>query len=122
MSRAHLFDVNQLDWADHPTLAGLRIKGLEGRATHPHLSFILVRVAVGGVIPRHVHAIETETALVVSGQGDLLLDLDENGHAGEVVAWAAGRGASIPPGLYHGVVNTGDEPLEILAIHSPPTR
>ncbi len=122
VKKAHTFDVNAVDWADHPTLAGLQIKGLEGRATHPHLSFMLVRVAAGGIIPRHVHAVETETAYVVSGRGELYVDVDEDGHAGQVVAFLPGSGASIPPGLYHAVRNTGDVPLEILAIHSPPTR
>ena len=122
MSHAHLFDTNATDWTDHPTLPGLKIKGLEGRATHPHLSFMLVRVAPGGVIPRHVHDVATETTLVVSGRGELRLDVDEDGNAKDVVQWEAGRGGSIPPGLYHSVQNTGDEPLEILAIHSPPTR
>ena len=48
MIQAHLFDINTIEWTDHPTLPGLQIKGLEGRATHPHLSFMLVRVAAGG--------------------------------------------------------------------------
>ena len=122
MSQIHLFDVEKLEWADHPRFAGLKIKGLEGRATHPHLSFMLVRVAVGGAIPRHVHDTETETAYVVNGRANLLLDVDEKGNARAVVSWKPGRGASIPPGLYHSVLNTGDEPLEILAIHSPPVR
>jgi mannose-6-phosphate isomerase-like protein (cupin superfamily) len=122
MSQAHLFDVNTIDWSDHPRFAGLQIKGLEGRDTHPHLSFMLVRVAVGGVIPRHVHEIETETAYFVSGRGELRLGVDEGGNANEVVVMESGKGASIPPGLYHSVQNTGDTPLEILAIHSPPVR
>lgn len=122
MNQAHLFDIDSVDWIDHPRFAGLQIKGLEGRATHPHLSFMLVRVAAGGVIPRHVHETETETAYVVSGRGELCLGVDESGAASEVVAWQPGSGATIPPGLYHSVQNTGDTPLEILAIHSPPVR
>ncbi len=122
MNEAHLFDINAIEWADHPTLPGLKIKGLEGRATHPHLSFMLVRVEAGGVIPRHAHETAAETALVVAGQGELSLDVDEAGHAGQVVAFVPGVGVSVPPGLYHSVKNVGDTPLEILAIHIPPTR
>jgi quercetin dioxygenase-like cupin family protein len=47
---------------------------------------MLVRVAVGGIIPRHVHHVETETAYVVSGRGGLNLGVDEDGRASEVVA------------------------------------
>jgi quercetin dioxygenase-like cupin family protein len=122
MSQTHLFDVNAIDWTDHPRFTGLQIKGLEGRDTHPHLSLMLVRVAAGGVIPRHVHDTETETAYVVAGRGALNLGVEEDGSAREVVEIIPGLGASIPPGLYHSVQNTGDEPLEILAIHSPPVR
>jgi mannose-6-phosphate isomerase-like protein (cupin superfamily) len=122
MGQVHLFNINTIDWTDHPRFAGLQIKGLEGRDTHPHLSFMLVRVATGGVIPRHVHEQETETVYVVSGRGELRLGVEENGRFGEAVVMQPGSGASVPPGLYHSVQNTSDAPLEILAIHSPPVR
>ena len=122
MNQVHPFDTAGMAWADHPTLAGVQIKGLEGRDTHPSLSFILVRVAAGGVIPRHVHEQATETAYVMSGHGELRLGVDENGIAAQVVPMTPGAGASVPPGLYHSVQNSADAPLEILAIHSPPVR
>lgn len=122
MSQAHSFDTTTMAWVDHPTLPGLKIKGMEGRDTHPRLSFMLVRVVEGGVIPRHAHDVATETAYVVSGHGQLFLGVDESGQASEVLPMEPGGGASVPPGLYHAVKNTGDGPLEILAIHSPPTR
>lgn len=130
MTQAHLFDINTIAWADHPTLPGLQVKGLEGRATHPHLSVMLVRVEAGGVIPRHAHDVATETALVVAGRGELYLDAQVSemsdtskvSDISRVVAFVPGVGVSIPPGLYHSVRNTGDAPLEILAIHTPPTR
>ena len=98
MNEAHLFDINAIEWADHPNLPGLKIKGLEGRAAQLHLSFTLVRVEAGGVIPRHAHETATETAFVVAGQGELSLDVDEAGHAGRVVAFAPGVGVSVPSG------------------------
>ncbi len=122
MQHAHPFDTNVMDWSAHPTLPGLLIKGLEGRDTHPHLSLMLVRVEVGGVIPRHVHQTETETAYIVSGSGELSVNVGEDGRAAQVIVFVPGSGASVPPGAYHAVRNTGDVPLEILAVHSPPTR
>ena len=122
MQQAHLFDTNKMDWSDHPTLPGLQIKGLEGRSTHPHISFMLVRVEVDGNIPRHVHEKETETVYILAGRGQLRVNVDESGQAGQVIDFVPGSRASVPPGAYHAVKNTGDVPLEILAIHSPPTR
>src|SRR5262245_44015700 len=116
MLKANSFDTNALDWTEHPQFAGLLIKLLESRATHPHLSMMLVRLAAGGVIGTHVHATETETAYVLAGHGVLKL-----GDADEVVM-EPGRGVSVPPGLYHSLHNHGDTPLELLAIHAPPVR
>ena len=78
MPKVHSFDANALDWTAHPQFAGLLIKVLESRATHPHMSMMLVRLAAGGVISTHVHATETETAYVLAGRGVLKLgDNDE---------------------------------------------
>jgi quercetin dioxygenase-like cupin family protein len=43
-----------------------------------------------------------ELAYVVSGRGELRLD-------GEAVRFEAGDGLFIPPGVWHGVANTGDQ-------------
>jgi mannose-6-phosphate isomerase-like protein (cupin superfamily) len=116
MPKVHSFDANAIDWTAHPQFAGLLIKVLESRATHPHMSMMLVRLAVGGVISTHVHATETETAYVLAGRGVLKLgDNDE-------VVMEPGRGVSVPPGLDHSLHNRGDVPLELLAIHAPPVR
>jgi len=116
MPKVHSFDANSIDWAAHPQFAELQIKVLESRATHPHLSMMLVRLAAGGVIDTHVHATETETAYVLAGRGVLKLgDNDE-------VVMEPGHGVSVPPGLYHSLHNQGEVPLELLAIHAPPIR
>src|SRR5260221_5804060 len=73
MPKVHSFDANAIDWTAHPQFAGLLIKVLESRATHPHMSMMLVRLESGGVISTHVHATETETAYVLAGRGVLKL-------------------------------------------------
>ena len=43
-------------------------------------------------------------------------------HGDEQSTLTAGMGASIPPGTLHSLRNTGEIPLELIAIHMPPVR
>jgi mannose-6-phosphate isomerase-like protein (cupin superfamily) len=112
MSPVHLFNANSLDWTTHPTFAAIQIKVLQGRQTHAAASLILVRLAIGGTIEPHVHEQAAETVVVLAGQGWLQ-------HGDQQSALAAGMGATIPPGLRHSLKNTGELPLELIAIHAP---
>ncbi len=115
MPQPHFFDSAAMEWTPHPTIQGILTKPFETRASYPAASVQLAQVAVGGVIGLHTHAVETETAYVLSGEGVLTFD-------GQQHAFSAGIGATIPPGIAHSVINTGDVPLEIYAIHIPPVR
>ena len=59
--------------------------------------------------------LEDETAFVLAGQGMMILD-------GRSVPVSAQSCVTIPSGTAHSVHNTGDQPLDILAMHNPPTR
>ncbi len=107
--------VDDVAWEAHPRFEALQVKVLEAKSTHPFASIMLVKVAAGGEIPEHVHAIETETAYVLSGKAVLRVD-------GATYAFEAGVNVSIPPGARHSVVNNHDEPLMIYAMHTPPVR
>jgi quercetin dioxygenase-like cupin family protein len=107
--------VDDVTWEAHPRFQALQVKVLEAKATHPHASIMLVKVAAGGEIPEHVHEVETETAYVLSGKAELHVD-------GAAYAFEAGVNVSIPPGARHSVVNGNDEPLMIYAMHTPPIR
>lgn len=115
MPKPRLFNINQMEWVESAQFPGVQIKTLETRATHPAASVILVRVAVGGVIHRHVHAQETETAYVLAGRGTITLGDEET-------FLETGAGVTIPPGLPHSLRNSGDAPIELIAMHIPPTR
>ena len=115
MPPAHFFNANTMEWTGHERFPAIRIKALETRATHPAASVMLVRLEVGGVIETHVHETETETVYLLAGQGRLT-------HGGAQAPLAIGMGVSIPPGLPHSLHNSGDAPLELIAIHTPPTR
>jgi mannose-6-phosphate isomerase-like protein (cupin superfamily) len=71
-------------------------------------------VAPGGRADRHHHVREHQVVYVLSGTGEVAL--------GDAPAEACGPGTvvRIPPGLDHEVVNTGDVPLEVLIVYSPP--
>lgn len=112
---AHYFDATTLDWVAHDRFPAIRVKVLETRATHLLASVMLVRLAVGGEIVSHIHEIETETAYVLSGTGILTVE-------NATFVFAPSRGASIKPGCAHCLKNTGVTELELIAIHTPPTR
>jgi quercetin dioxygenase-like cupin family protein len=59
------------------------------------------------------HATE-ELAFVMSGHGELRMD-------GAVVAYASGQALYIPAGVWHAVVNTGDEPVTMVFSFPHPT-
>jgi mannose-6-phosphate isomerase-like protein (cupin superfamily) len=115
MSEVRHLDTRTMEFVQDARFPEISVKLLESRTTHPTTSVVIARVAVGGGIPRHTHPVETETAYVLSGQGKLMTDTAE-------YTFDAGIIVTVPPGLAHWVVNTGDIPLEIFAIHSPPTR
>jgi quercetin dioxygenase-like cupin family protein len=115
MAEVRYIDTRTLEYQEDSRFAGIGVKLLETRTTHPTTSVVVARVAPGGTIPQHTHAVETETAYVLSGQGMLITEAAE-------YVFEPGIAVTIPAGLAHRLVNTGTTPLEILAVHSPPTR
>jgi quercetin dioxygenase-like cupin family protein len=115
MSIPNIVKIDEVAWEPHPRFAALQVKVLESKATHAYASVMLVRVDVGGVIPEHSHSVEIETAHVLSGEAVLTVE-------GQDYPFSAGINASIPIGAKHSVRNTGDVPLMIYAVHTPPVR
>jgi mannose-6-phosphate isomerase-like protein (cupin superfamily) len=111
------FDSNNGEWTSDERFPGIAFKLLETRVTHPSagLSVVRARVDVGGVIQTHTHPAEAETAFVLSGEA--LLKYGDAEHS-----LSPGMGVTIPPGIAHSLHNVGDTPVELLAIHTPPTR
>lgn len=67
----------------------------------------------GSAPPGHVHAIEEEVVFVLAGTGRLLTEHQS-------IPLSPGVAFRVPPGLVHGAVNDGNEPLELLCMFSPP--
>ena len=113
MSEAHVWDSQAIEWTASTQFEGLLIKPLETRATHPCARVTLVQLAVGGSIATHVHEQETETVFVLAGSGVLSA-------GGREEPVHAGMGATVPPGLAHGLRNSGKSPLQLYAVHTLP--
>ncbi len=115
MPELRYLDTAQIEFEQDARFPDVGIKLIESRTSHPTTSIVIARVAVGGSIPVHTHLIETETAYVLSGEGKLITDTAE-------YHFLPGITVTIPAGLSHRVINTGESPLEFFAVHSPPTR
>ena len=104
---------------------GGRIYRLPGRDWHlllgpqtasaDRMTMSLAVFPPGSAPPLHVHELEEEVVYVLAGTGRLMTPT-------EPVQLAPGVCFRVPPGLYHGAVNDGDEPLELLCIFSPPVK
>jgi oxalate decarboxylase/phosphoglucose isomerase-like protein (cupin superfamily) len=62
---------------------------------------------------RHNHPDADEILYVLSGHGDQMVD------DGKPFPVAAGQAVFIPAGAFHSTINTGWEPLTLLAIYAP---
>ena len=110
---AVLVDSAAISWQEHPRIRNIFMKTLLTSADNPLTNISLVKVPVGAAVTRHHHADEVETVYMLSGKGELLLDQDRVPfHAGSIVV--------IPKAMEHELHNVGDEPLELLAIFTPP--
>jgi mannose-6-phosphate isomerase-like protein (cupin superfamily) len=67
-------------------------------------------VAPGGATPPHRHDCE-EVVVIVSGRGELRV-------RDEVFAFGANATLVVPQDVEHQILNTGDEPLKVLAAFS----
>jgi oxalate decarboxylase/phosphoglucose isomerase-like protein (cupin superfamily) len=77
------------------------------------LSTVHVVMAPGKGHERHNHPESDELIYVLSGEGEQMLD------DGEPFPLHAGQTVVIPKGVWHSTVNTGWEPMVVLAIYAP---
>ncbi|MGI8913485.1 MAG: cupin domain-containing protein [Chloroflexota bacterium] len=67
---------------------------------------------------RHNHPGVEEILYILAGSGDQMVE-DAAGNPMRR-AVRAGDLVHIPPDVYHETINTGDEPMQLLAVYSPP--
>lgn len=100
-------DTLRYDWGDIKILSEPDVTGSES------ISVGMVVLAPGKGHERHNHPDSDEILFIISGKGEQMID-DEP-------AVEVGPGASIyiPKGVFHSTINTGWEPLRLLAVYTP---
>ncbi len=100
-------------WQPEPTGGYATIKLSPSNLAENHLTVVVQVVPPGGVLPVHAHARNEEIKVIVTGTGTAIVE-------GEEVAVEPGTLLFTGRWVTHGFRNTGDQPLTILAVFSPP--
>jgi oxalate decarboxylase/phosphoglucose isomerase-like protein (cupin superfamily) len=100
-----VFDWGTIKWLSEPRLTNTE------RFT---IGVVLLQPGKGH--ERHNHPGTEEILYVVSGQGRQMTDID--GEKWQPVS--AGDLVHIPPDIFHATINTGWEPLKLVAVYAPP--
>ncbi|MCC6795103.1 MAG: cupin domain-containing protein [Candidatus Hydrogenedentes bacterium] len=101
-----VFDWGRLSWLSEP-----RVTGTDRFSA----GLVVLNPGMGHV--RHNHPGVEEILYVVEGKGIQMVEVDGKPVEQEV---AQGVLVHIPPDIYHSTVNTGDGPMKLIAIYSPP--
>ncbi len=101
-----VFDWGRLRWVSEP-----RVTAAE------RFSAGVVSLEPGKGHERHNHPGVEEILYVLSGTGDQTVEVDD-----QILKREVGPGVliHIPPDVCHSTVNTGQEPMRLLAIYAPP--
>jgi len=99
---SQVFDWGVLKWLSTPSVTG-----------NKSFSAGVVKLEPGKGHERHTHPDSDEILYVIRGEGEQeVADQTRDVEVGEMVY--------VPAGVEHGTVNTGWEPLLLLAVYSPP--
>ena len=99
----------------HPMHERFFLRDVVVAADNPALSVHRGRIEPGGEIIPHTHEGQTETFHILSGQAVCTMD-------SELTTVSTGQCCVAPPGVVHGLKNNGDEPVELLALFTPPLK
>jgi oxalate decarboxylase/phosphoglucose isomerase-like protein (cupin superfamily) len=101
-----VFDWGMLKWLSEPRVTDAR-----------NFSTGVVMLAPGKGHTRHNHPGVEEILYVISGQGEQMVEDSQGTPMRRPVT--AGMLVHIPADVYHETINTGWEPLKLIAIYSP---
>ena len=102
-----MFDWGTIKWLSEPRVTGAK-----------HITAGLVILEPGKGHTRHNHPGVEEILYVVSGTGLQMVEDAEGRPVRRPVS--AGELVQIPADVFHETINTGWEPMRILAVYSPP--
>ena len=100
-----VFDWGRIQWLSEP-----RVTGTE------RITAGVVTLEPGQGHQRHNHPGVEEILYVIEGEGIQMVDLGNE----ERQTVRAGTMIHIPADIYHETINTGDRPMKLLAVYSPP--
>ena len=100
-----IFDWGRLSWLSEPRVTA---------AERFSAGVVVLEPGKGHV--RHNHPYSEEILYVIKGKGMQTVELPDN-HLEEEIG--PGTMVHIPTAIYHSTVNTGDEPMELVAIYAP---
>lgn len=81
--------------------------------TGEHSQVVLMTIPAGGEIGEEVHDHVDQVLLFVEGRGEAILEGRRSAVGPNVLVM-------VPAGTRHNFVNTGDQPLRLVTIYSPP--
>ena len=100
-----VFDWGRIQWLSEPRVTGAR-----------SITAGVVTLDPGKGHQRHKHPGVEEVLYVLEGEGMQMVDLGVE----ERRTVRAGMMIHIPADIYHETINTGDQPMKLLAVYSPP--
>ncbi len=99
----------------HPKHERFFLRDVVVAADNPELSVHRGRIEPGGEILPHTHDGQTETFYILSGQALCTM-------GGKKTSVTGGQCCVAPSGVVHGLKNDGQEPVELLALFTPPLK
>lgn len=115
MSTGALIQTAEQTEYPHPQHQRFFLRDVVTSLENQDLSVHRGRIEVGGEIHPHPHEQHTETFYILSGEA--LCTLGDQQYP-----VMAGSCCVAPAGLQHGLKNTGAEPVELLALFTPPLK
>ena len=113
MANFQMIDATALPWAPHRVFPGVYAQTIVDAQTGVDIEVKSIRVAPEGEIGLHTHENSAETFYILSGEGLICTeDQAQPCHAGVCVHAKAG--------VVHGIKNTGEGELQLLAVFTPP--
>lgn len=107
--------ISEIEWGQDPRFPGVSLQLLVSQHHTPSASMLRVFVEEGAEVTSHIHPTETEIIYVLAGKPVLIMQ--DTPHE-----LTSGGFAVIPPKTEHSLHNAHTETVELIAIHSPPTR
>ncbi len=110
-----LIDAKDIPWQEPPGHYGGFSKYLvnDENEGSRYFDFRISRYPIKGRVEPHTHEVAEQIYYFISGTGVVQ-------HGTDQIVVVPGNTMFVPPGLLHGVENTGDEDLVFVVVTSPP--